>query len=1396
MNYIYGQLNQKIVKVEYDGIQTPTSVTNVDNRNCTIGVDVRCVPHSLVINDGANRKEYDGSNEVEFTLHNYTISKVDTPSQGNFSEYILKDELDQQVGATIEIPNQNPLESVTLTEEEGHYILSFKFENEEEPYDVDISDTIIQYVAKEGGYINIENTEDVNIKEVSLDVDALETYLNIPRDYDDLNNKPSIPSKTSDLTNDSGFITASDIPTIPTKVSDLTNDAGYITSAAIPSVDQVFDGTSALAQSGVAIKVELDKKQDNLTESQLAAVNSGISASTLSNIQSSISTINDNIGTIQGNIEEINDDLSTEVLARQEDVGDLSDRITAIDSGKQDVLEAGANITISNENVISATDTTYTAGNGLSLDGTQFSVDTTTIATKGDLESKQDSLTEEQLSAVNSGITSESLSTIESTLAGKQDELTFDNEPTEDSTNPVTSGGVFTALSGKQDTLTAGTNVTIEDNVISVDDVGEVYTAGNGLSLDGNNEFSIDTSVVATQSDLEGKQDALTQGNNIIIEGNEISAIDTTYDAGYGIIINDSSDEEEIPSISVDTDVIATKQEVNAKQDALTPGTNISIDANGVISSTAEGKLYTAGYGLTLGGEDQDEFQVDTETIATQNDIETLTESVSGLSETVEGKQDALTEEQLAAVNSGITSENVDDFITHISNTIRHITEEEREFWNSKTIAPEGEINVEFNGDVGPELNTQILSNIVVGDTNYKIASSDPGDSSSIGGGSGYPKLQPMAKWTKSLFSGDLVLPNKNTIYTLLDKGKNVYFVENDTLKYFEINTSISPDFDILTYKKMYLRDPLFLDTPQLINVAPLVRFESSNYEWRYLYVYTTMPSNPEIGDFWGDSGTNTLNRYYEDGWRVEQYETGSEPPAHPTEGMLWINTSNSELRVYTQKVRTISAVGGSGLQDVPFNLAQNRNQHNGYHYCVSGVLQHYENGSWVDVNYTNGEERPSNPSDGDYYLTVNIEKNQYYYLLTYSIDKYENSSWTTVKTYPQSSVGIGQPQTRIPAELKTKTDGEGNFYMDLSRNFVCTRYISETTGWQEYVCDFDSSINPDKMLFIRSDYELKEPSYFYYLLFSQLDIYDKHYNDAGDTGIYLGIFPSLVLGGELYGGWFYPESTKIYIGASGATPSEITQQTDEVFTIDKVYQHAFTNTCFFEQFSPDFCRDILYINKLQNPITDWQCMTQVIPVISGVGQLLNYMYYDKVLADRNSFDIEANEWTPAPASMSPFTYEVTKTSSHIKKDRDWHTNIITPTYEAESEEFFTFAKCNPTIIDMTQWYAHPTYSSIPADPQEGDFVYNGSLTEYKGGQWISPSSYTNIKYSYAQDGDIWLEDQGGGVYQAYVWESEKPGIITFGVTSLPTIGISIRTETRNEKFVMYDFLENMNFYE
>ena len=50
---------------------------------------------------------------------------------------------------------------------------------------------------------------------------------------------------------------------------------------------------------------------------------------------------------------------------------------------------------------------------------------------------------------MNSVVTS-----LQSTVAGKQDKLTFDSTPTNGSNNPVTSGGIYNAINNKQDKLT------------------------------------------------------------------------------------------------------------------------------------------------------------------------------------------------------------------------------------------------------------------------------------------------------------------------------------------------------------------------------------------------------------------------------------------------------------------------------------------------------------------------------------------------------------------------------------------------------------------------------------------------------------------------------------------------------------------------------------------------------------------------------------------------------------------------------------------------------------------------------------------------------------------------------------------------------------------------------
>lgn len=129
----------------------------------------------------------------------------------------------------------------------------------------------------------------LNLKANSSDLASVATS----GEYSDLLNKPYIPSKTSDITNDSGFITTTDIPTSlssftddvgfalkseltqsdwnnsdtssyayiknkPTNVSSFNNDSGFITAASIPSSLSSFTD-----DVGFALKSELTQSDWN-----------------------------------------------------------------------------------------------------------------------------------------------------------------------------------------------------------------------------------------------------------------------------------------------------------------------------------------------------------------------------------------------------------------------------------------------------------------------------------------------------------------------------------------------------------------------------------------------------------------------------------------------------------------------------------------------------------------------------------------------------------------------------------------------------------------------------------------------------------------------------------------------------------------------------------------------------------------------------------------------------------------------------------------------------------------------------------------------------------------------------------------------------------------------------
>ena len=279
-------------------------------------------------------------------------------------------------------------------------------------------------------------------------------------------------------------------------------------------------------------------------------------------------------------------------------------------------LTAGDNITI-NGATISATDTTYTAGTGLDLTNTEFSVDNSVVAFKTDLPTVNNgTLTIQKNGTDVSTFTANSSSDVTANIT-----VPTNNSELTNGAGYQTASDVQTAISGKQNTLTAGTNITISNDTISATDT--TYTAGNGLNLTGT-VFSADTAILQTK---------LTAGDNISISNGVISSTGPTYSAGTGLDLTNSV-------FSIDDTIVALKTDIPTVSTA-----TLTIQKNGTDVAT-----FTT----------NDPTPV-TANITVPTDTSELTngagyQTASGVQSLITGKQDVLTAGSNISITNNVIS--------------------------------------------------------------------------------------------------------------------------------------------------------------------------------------------------------------------------------------------------------------------------------------------------------------------------------------------------------------------------------------------------------------------------------------------------------------------------------------------------------------------------------------------------------------------------------------------------------------------------------------------------------------------------------------------------------------------------------------------------------------------
>lgn len=112
-DFIYGELNDAVLSIDYEGKETDTADVSVDPLARTISVDVRKVPNALTVQTQSGLVAYDGSRPVSLSVGAYEIREVG--STGNFRNYgLFQSGSDGALGVTIGVPSAKTLLSAEI----------------------------------------------------------------------------------------------------------------------------------------------------------------------------------------------------------------------------------------------------------------------------------------------------------------------------------------------------------------------------------------------------------------------------------------------------------------------------------------------------------------------------------------------------------------------------------------------------------------------------------------------------------------------------------------------------------------------------------------------------------------------------------------------------------------------------------------------------------------------------------------------------------------------------------------------------------------------------------------------------------------------------------------------------------------------------------------------------------------------------------------------------------------------------------------------------------------------------------------------------------------------------------------------------------------------------------